>query len=104
MMDLFLKSRAHRFLLWISFGFASVGPTGISNLQAQTFEGIQNSNFSGVHSVYSNPALLTSMAYKRHANISTLGFEVNNNMFVITAPFTLWQVKQSLPPTNVNPF
>ena len=92
MMDLFLKSRAHRFLLWISLGFASVGPTGISNLQAQTFEGIQNSNFSGVHSVYSNPALLTSMAYKRHANISTLGFEVNNNMFVITAPFTLWQV------------
>ena len=92
MMDLFLKSRAHRFLLWISLGFASVGPTGISNLQAQTFEGIQNSNFAGVHSVYSNPALLTSMAYKRHANISTLGFEVNNNMFVITAPFTLWQV------------
>lgn len=67
-------------------------PGSISRLTAQTFEGLQNSNFAGVHSVYSNPALLTSMAYKRHANISTLGFEVNNNMFVLTAPFTLWQV------------
>ena len=61
------------------------------NAQAQTFHGIQNSNFAGVHTVYSNPALLTSMAYKRHANVSTIGFEVSNNMFSLTAPFTLWQ-------------
>ena len=31
------------------------------------------------------------MAYKRHANVSTIGFEVSNNMFSLTAPFTLWQ-------------
>lgn len=79
-------------LLWVVFGVVNFWPGSISRLTAQTFEGLQNSNFAGVHSVYSNPALLTSMAYKRHANISTLGFEVNNNMFVLTAPFTLWQV------------
>lgn len=78
-------------VFWIVFGGFNFWSGSTTVLNAQTFEGIQNSNFAGVHSVYSNPALLTSMAYKRHANISTLGFEVNNNMFVITAPFTLWQ-------------
>ena len=78
-------------VFWIVFGVFNFWSGSTAVLNAQTFEGIQNSNFAGVHSVYSNPALLTSMAYKRHANISTLGFEVNNNMFVITAPFTLWQ-------------
>jgi len=58
---------------------------------AQTFLGLQNSNFAGVHSVYSNPALLTSMAYKRHANLSSFGLDVNNNLVTLTAPFTPWQ-------------
>lgn len=60
--------------------------------KAQAFLGLQNSNFSGVHSVYSNPALLTSMAYKRHANLSSFGVDVNNNLVTLTAPFTPWQV------------
>ena len=59
--------------------------------ESQTLNGLQNSNFGGVHSVYSNPALLTSMAYKRHANVSTFGAEVNTNLVSLTAPFTLWQ-------------
>ena len=59
--------------------------------ESQTLNGLQNSNFGGVHSVYSNPALLTSMAYKRHANVSTFGAEVNTNLASLTAPFTLWQ-------------
>ncbi|NBO50747.1 MAG: hypothetical protein EBU80_13730, partial [Chitinophagia bacterium] len=87
-----IKRFANRFALGTMLSLICSGFGVISRLNAQTFEGIQNSNFAGVHTVYSNPALLTSMAYKRHANISTLGFEVNNNMFVITAPFTLWQV------------
>jgi hypothetical protein len=86
-----VNRRLNGFVIWIVFGLFNLWSGGTSTLSAQTFEGIQNSNFAGVHSVYSNPALLTSMAYKRHANISTLGFEVNNNMFVLTAPFTLWQ-------------
>jgi hypothetical protein len=87
-----IKRFANRFALGTMLSLICSGFGEITKLNAQTFEGIQNSNFAGVHTVYSNPALLTSMAYKRHANISTLGFEVNNNMFVITAPFTLWQV------------
>ena len=59
--------------------------------KAQSFSGLQNSNFAGVHSVYSNPALLTSMAYKRHANVTSMGFDVNTNLVSLTAPFTLWQ-------------
>lgn len=60
-------------------------------LKAQTLNGLQNSNFAGVHSVYSNPALLTSMAYKRHANVTTFATDINTNLVSLTAPFTLWQ-------------
>lgn len=73
---------------------------GVTNAVAQTLNGLQNSNFGGVHSVYSNPALLTSMAYKRHANMSTFSAEVNTNLVSLTAPFTLWQALNANVPAN----
>ena len=75
----------------LKLGFSILFAKYIIAINAQTFQGIQNSNFAGVHVVYSNPALLTSMAYKKHANISTFGFEMSNNMFALSAPFTPWQ-------------
>lgn len=71
-----------------------------SKAESQTLNGLQNSNFAGVHSVYSNPALLTSMAYKRHANISTFSAEVNTNLVSLTAPFTLWQAMNANVPAE----
>ena len=71
-----------------------------SKAGSQTLNGLQNSNFAGVHSVYSNPALLTSMAYKRHANVSTFSAEVNTNLVSLTAPFTLWQAMNANVPAE----
>lgn len=75
----------------------------INGAGSQTLNGLQNSNFGGVHCVYSNPALLTSMAYKRHANVSTFSAEVNTNLVSLTAPFTLWQaLNANVPATYLN--
>ncbi|PHX92278.1 MAG: hypothetical protein CK532_04090 [Flavobacteriales bacterium] len=61
------------------------------SIKAQSFSGLQSSNFAGVHSLFSNPALLASMQYKRHSNLSTFSADIQNNMVSLNTPFSLWQ-------------
>lgn len=60
--------------------------------RAQSFSALQNSNFNGVHGIYTNPASVTLMTHKRSANIGTFGFEVTNNYLKLNAPFSMWNL------------
>lgn len=59
---------------------------------SQTFFGLQNSNYSGAHMIYTNPAALATMPFKRNVNFSSIGFNLNNNYFSLETPFTFWQL------------
>jgi hypothetical protein len=64
----------------------------IKYVLSQTFFGLQNSNYAGVHSVYTNPASLANMPYKRYANFSSIGFNINNNYLRLETPFTFGEL------------
>ncbi len=62
------------------------------NGYSQMFFGLQGSNFSGINSIYTNPALVGLMPSKRSANISAVGFDISNNYLSLEAPFSLWNL------------
>jgi hypothetical protein len=64
----------------------------VKNGVSQSFSALQNSNYSGVNGIYTNPASLTLMTHKRSANIGGLGFELNNDYATLNAPFSLWDL------------
>ena len=64
----------------------------VQNVFSQMFFGLQGSNFSGVNSIYTNPALAGLMPSRRSANISAVGFDMNNNYLSLEAPFSLWSL------------
>lgn len=64
----------------------------IFQVEAQSFAALQNSNYSGVNGIYTNPASVTLMTHKRSANIGGLGFELNNDYATLNAPFSLWDL------------
>jgi hypothetical protein len=57
---------------------------------AQTFFGLQNSNYAGVNAIYTNPALVTNMNHQRSANIGGLGVNIDNNYVSLETPFSFW--------------
>ncbi len=61
-------------------------------VSAQGLYGLQNSNFSGIHNAYTNPAHLTTLAYRRHSNLSTFALSVDNNYYSIETPFPLFKL------------
>jgi hypothetical protein len=61
-------------------------------VHAQSFSALQNSNFNGVHGIYTNPASVTLMTHKRSANIGTIGFELTNDYLTLDAPFSMWSL------------
>lgn len=61
-----------------------------SIVRAQTFFGLQNSNYAGVNAIYSNPALVTNMNHQRSANIGGLGVNIDNNYVGLETPFSFW--------------
>ena len=63
-----------------------------SVLNAQSFSALQNSNYSGVNTIYTNPAAVTLMTHKRSANIGGFGFEFTNDYLKLDAPFSLWDL------------
>lgn len=63
-----------------------------SSLKAQSFSALQNSNYSGVNGIYTNPASVTLMTHKRSANIGGFGFEFSNDYLKLDAPFSLWDL------------
>jgi hypothetical protein len=58
--------------------------------KAQTFFGLQNSNYAGVNAIYTNPALVTNMNHQRSANIGGLGVNIDNNYVSLETPFSFW--------------
>lgn len=69
-----------------------LGLIPISWIGAQSFSALQNSNYSGVNGIYTNPASVTLMTHKRSANIVGLGFELTNDYATLNAPFSLWDL------------
>ena len=68
------------------------GIVHVNIVRSQSFSALQNSNYSGVNGIYTNPASVTLMTHKRSANIGGLGFEVNNDYATLNAPFSLWDL------------
>ncbi len=64
----------------------------LNSVWSQTFFGLQNSNYAGVHSLYTNPAALANMPFKRYANFSSIGFNINNNYLRLETPFTFGEL------------
>lgn len=62
------------------------------SLKAQTFFGLQNSNYAGAHMIYTNPAALATMPFKRSVNFSSIGFNLNNNYLTLETPFSFWDM------------
>ena len=61
------------------FFLAALLVLAILGAKAQTFFGLQNSNYAGAHMIYTNPAALATMPFKRNVNFSSIGFNLNNN-------------------------
>lgn len=57
--------------------------------KSQSFFGLQNSNFNGVHAMYINPAGLADSRHRQHANILTFGHHMTNNYVGIDLPFSI---------------
>ena len=68
------------------------GIVHVNIVRSQSFSALQNSNYSGVNGIYTNPASVTLMTHKRSANIGSLGFELNNDYATLNAPFSLWDL------------
>ncbi len=64
----------------------------VHSVSAQSFFGLQNSNYGGIHTAVTNPSLITMMDYQRSANISTIGFSAENNYVSLETPFSAWQL------------
>jgi len=82
-----------RFLILI--GIASlpfISEDSFNSAHAQGLYGLQNSNFSGIHNAYTNPAHLTTLAYRRHSNLSTFALSVDNNYYSIETPYPLFKL------------
>lgn len=75
-----------KYPLFVAFIFIGV------RIYAQTFFGLQNSNYSGAHMIYTNPAALGTMPFKRNVNFSSFGFNVNNNYLSLETPFSFWDM------------
>ncbi len=70
-----------------------ISPYSITTeLSAQGLFGLQNSNFAGIHTAYTNPAHLTTLAYRRYSNLSTFALSVDNNYYSIETPFPLFKL------------
>ena len=58
---------------------------------AQMFSALQNSNYSGVNLIYTNPAHVAMMTHKRSATVGVIGYDLTNDYFTLEAPFSLWK-------------
>lgn len=62
--------------------------SGASFMNAQTFLGLQHSNFGGIHQAGLNPAAMSGSRYKMYFNGFTSGFSFNNDYLKINFPFS----------------
>lgn len=71
-----------------------------ANLKSQSFYGLQNSNFNGVHGMYLNPAMLADNRYKSHNNIACFGFQFANDFMNLELPYSLSDLVSGKVPAN----
>ncbi len=75
------------------FSISTAIVLGFSNDSfAQGMFGLQNSNFSGSHQMYTNPANLTTLSYRRYTNLSTFALSADNNYFALETPFPIFKL------------
>ncbi len=85
------------------FFLAALLVLAILGAKAQTFFGLQNSNYAGAHMIYTNPAALATMPFKRNVNFSSIGFNLNNNYVSLETPFSFWNmVTNNVEPQYLN--
>lgn len=83
--------KSNLFIFWLVSLFV-LADTMNNSLSAQGLFGLQNSNFAGIHNAYTNPAHLTTLAYRRHSNLSTFALSVDNNFYSIETPYPLFKL------------
>ena len=60
--------------------------------KAQTYFGLQQSNYGGIHQSNLNPANITKTRHKFYFNTATAGFGFNNDYLSLSAPFSLFDL------------
>lgn len=78
------------FKLKLSLFFVSL--CTISTIKSQTFIGLQQSNYGGIHQVNLNPANIANSRHRIYVNGLTMGFGFNNDYLSLNMPFTLQQL------------
>ncbi|MBU6324981.1 MAG: hypothetical protein KJS92_05785 [Bacteroidetes bacterium] len=74
------------------------------SLNAQSFNGLNISNFQGVHGMYINPSSIVDSRYKTHVNITAMGTSFYNDYLSLDLPFTLMQlIRGKVPASAKNP-
>lgn len=68
--------------------------------KAQSFYGLQNSNFNGVHGMYINPASLADNRYRAHTNAACFGFQFSNDFMNLNLPYSLTDLVSGKVPTD----
>ena len=76
----------HKFFTIILLGLL------VNSTNAQIFSALQNSNYSGVNLIYTNPAHVALMTHKRSATVGIIGYDLTNDYFSLEAPFSLWKL------------
>lgn len=64
----------------------------IKNAGAQTYLGLQQSNYGGIHQANLNPANIANGLHKFYINPFNLGFGFNNDYLQLNMPFTVTQL------------
>ena len=60
--------------------------------KAQTYFGLQHSNYAGIHQCNLNPANIANSRHKLYINTATVGFGFNNDYLSLSAPFSLFDL------------
>jgi hypothetical protein len=78
--------------------------TAAPAIRAQSFHGLNISNFQGVHGMYINPSSIADSRYRMHTNISAVGTSFSNDYLSLEFPFTLMQlIRGKVPASAKNP-
>ncbi len=72
----------------------------LTSLRAQSFYGLNISNFQGVHGMYINPSSIADSRYKLHVNLTALGTSFYNDYLSLELPFTLTQLIRGTVPAS----
>jgi hypothetical protein len=70
----------------------SVSLCTIGAIQSQTYLGLQQSNYGGIHQANLNPANIANSRHRVYVNAFTIGFGFNNDYLSLNMPFSVQQL------------